>query len=62
MPVKDILKKYTADFHAVVPFNPATDKLFPFNFTESNKELTPEHIADTESFANYINSELKAHN
>jgi hypothetical protein len=57
----DVLKKYQHSFHPVVPFNPSTDKLFPFDFTENNKELTPEQIADTESFANYINAQLKKH-
>jgi peptidoglycan LD-endopeptidase LytH len=55
------LKKHQHSFHPVVPFNPSTDKLFPFDFTENNKELTPEQIADTESFANYINARLKNH-
>lgn len=54
-----ILKKNQSSFHPVVPFEPATDKLFPFDFTDNNKELTPEQIADTESFARYINSKLK---
>jgi murein DD-endopeptidase MepM/ murein hydrolase activator NlpD len=56
-----ILKKHQHEFHPVVPFNPSTDKLFPFDFTENNKELTPEQIADTESFANYINAQLNNH-
>ena len=60
--LEDLLKKYANDFHPVVPFNPETDKLFPFDFTENNKELTAKQIADTESFANYINAKLKSHN
>jgi peptidoglycan LD-endopeptidase LytH len=57
-----ILKKHQESFHPVVPFNPSTEKLFPFDFTENNKELTPGQIADTESFANYINAKLKSNN
>jgi peptidoglycan LD-endopeptidase LytH len=53
------LKNHQKAFHPVVPFNPQTDKLFPFNFTENNKELTTDQIADTEKFANYINAQLK---
>ena len=56
-----VLKKHQSVFHPVVPFNQWTDKLFPFDFTENNKELTQEQIADTESFANYINAKLKLH-
>src|SRR5579871_6269461 len=61
MKLEKILEKHSNDFHQVVPFNPATDKLYPFDFTENNKELTAEEIADTERFANYINATLKAH-
>ena len=56
-----LLQKHQAAFHQVVPFIPSTDKLFPFDFTENNKELNAEQIADTESFANYINGQLKNH-
>ena len=52
-----ILKNHQQKFHPIVPFNPQTDKLFPFNFTETNKELTADQIADTEKFANYINQQ-----
>jgi murein DD-endopeptidase MepM/ murein hydrolase activator NlpD len=62
MKLEDLLKKYSNNFHRVVPFNPATDKLFPFDFTENNNELTAAQIADTESFANYIKAKLKANN
>jgi peptidoglycan LD-endopeptidase LytH len=59
---QSILHQHRQDLHPVVPFNPATDKLCPFDFTEGNKELTPEDIADTERFANYVNITLKANN
>jgi murein DD-endopeptidase MepM/ murein hydrolase activator NlpD len=54
-----VLQKYRQDFHPVVPFDPATDRLYLFDFTEGNKTLSLEQIADTESFANYINAELQ---
>jgi len=60
--LENLLKAHADDFHQVVPFNPATDKLFPFNFTENNKELTADQIADTESFSSYINTKLKENN
>ena len=53
-----LLKNNKENFHPVVPFNPQTEKLFPFDFTENNKELTPQQIADTDLFAKYINEKL----
>jgi len=60
-PLMSLLKKYQSAFHPIVPFHPSADKLFPFDFTENNKELDAAQIADTESFANYINEQLKNH-
>jgi peptidoglycan LD-endopeptidase LytH len=56
------LENKRVDFHPVIPFNPGTDKLFAFDFSGNNGELYSELIADTESFANYINGKLKASN
>ncbi|HMH23349.1 MAG TPA: peptidoglycan DD-metalloendopeptidase family protein [Puia sp.] len=53
-----VLKKHQGSFHPVVPFDPGKDKLWPFDFTAGNKELTSGQIADTESFAEYINAVL----
>ena len=54
-----ILQKHRQAFHPVVPFDPARDKLYPFDFTDNNVELSPEQIADTESFAIYISKTLR---
>ena len=62
MSLTNLLKKRASEFHQVVPFNPATDKLFPFDFTENNKELTADQIEDTEKFSKYINQKLKQNN
>ena len=62
MSLNELLKKNASSFHAVVPFNAKTDKLFPFDFTENNKELTADQIANTEGFSNYINTKLKENN
>jgi len=56
-----VLQKHQTAFHPVVPFNPACERLFSFDFTENNKELRPEQIADTEHFADYINGILRHH-
>jgi peptidoglycan LD-endopeptidase LytH len=55
------LKNNQQNFHPVIPFDPQTEKFFPFDFTESNKELTADQIADTEKFSQYINEQLKKH-
>jgi peptidoglycan LD-endopeptidase LytH len=49
-------------FHWAVPFEPGTDKLYPFDFTGGNKELAFEQIADTETLSEYIQGKLKKHN
>lgn len=56
----DVLQKHRDDFHPVVPFDAGKDKLYAFDFTAQNKELSTEQIADTERFANYINNTLRA--
>lgn len=58
--LENALIKSRADFHPVVNFNPATEKLFHFDFTESNKILGASETADTNRFADYINRTLKA--
>lgn len=55
------LYKHSAGFHPVVPFDPARDRLYPFDFTEDNTDLSAEDIADTERLAAYINRTLQAH-
>jgi murein DD-endopeptidase MepM/ murein hydrolase activator NlpD len=60
------LYKHSARFHPVVPFDPARDRLYPFDFTESglnenSRDLSAEDIADTERFAACINRTLHAH-
>lgn len=57
----NLLKKWGGSFHPVVPFNPAADSLYPFDFTSGNQSLTSAQIADTESFAVYINAQLGLH-
>jgi len=46
-------------FAPVVPFDPATDKLLPLDFTEANKDLTAEVLKDTNQFSSYVNNQLK---
>jgi murein DD-endopeptidase MepM/ murein hydrolase activator NlpD len=58
---KEILQRHRGDFHPVVPFDAGKDKLYPFDFTESNTDLSPDEIVDTERFAAWINRTLKTH-
>ena len=60
-PLPGVLYRHFAAFHAVVPFNPARDRLYPFDFTEKNRGLTAEDVADTERFAAHINLTLREH-
>ena len=58
--LKNVLQKNQLNFHKIVDFNPALDKLYPFNFTESNTELHAADIADTSIFSKYINYKLNS--
>jgi len=59
--LENALKKNRGDFHPVVDFDPAKDKLFHFDFTERNTELSPQEISDTALFSDYVNRTLKKH-
>lgn len=58
--LENTLLKNRQDFHPVIKFNPATEKLFPFDFTDNNKVLGASEIADTALFTDYINRTLSA--
>lgn len=57
--LENALVKNRSNFHPVVDFDPATQKLFQFNFTDSNTELSAETIADTNLFSEYVDLQLK---
>jgi murein DD-endopeptidase MepM/ murein hydrolase activator NlpD len=59
--ITEVLRKHQEEFYKIVPFDPRTDKLFPFDFTENNKELTADQIADTEKFSEFITEQLEKH-
>ncbi|MBN8854915.1 MAG: peptidase M23 [Sphingobacteriales bacterium 50-39] len=59
--IQAVLQAHEQDFHPVVPFDPANDRLYSFDFTTGNKDLSPDEIADTESFAIWIKETLRQH-
>jgi peptidoglycan LD-endopeptidase LytH len=56
------LKVNTSHFHPVVKFDPRSEKIIPFDFTEKNKELLETDISDTKTFSDYINNLLQKQN
>ncbi|MDB5231133.1 MAG: Peptidase [Chitinophagaceae bacterium] len=62
MNTEAILKKLHNNFHPVIKFDRAKDKLLLLDFTASNKELTGEIIDNTTHFSLYINEKLNKSN
>ena len=53
-----VLQKHQSEFQKLVDFNPAKDKVYRFDFTEANAELSDADIADTAKFSAYIDHKL----
>ena len=60
--MENVLIKNRTTFHPVVKFNPLKEKLYPFNFTSSNLDLTADDIVDTQKFSNYVDKTLEKNN
>lgn len=60
--LKRFLEKNSSTISAVVPFDKNTDKLYPFNFSASNLELSPATFADTEAFSIWVRQKLEYEN
>jgi len=56
--LENVLAKNRLQFHTIVDFSPARDKLVQLDFTAANTELTPGLIADTATFSKYINKKI----
>jgi murein DD-endopeptidase MepM/ murein hydrolase activator NlpD len=56
--LENALIKNRGDFHPVLDFDPAKDKLYKFDFTDNNKVLGASEIADTNLFTDYISRTL----
>lgn len=57
--LENALIKNRGDFHPVVDFDPAKEKLFHFDFTSNNRTLGASEIADTALFTGYIDRTLQ---
>jgi murein DD-endopeptidase MepM/ murein hydrolase activator NlpD len=60
--LENFIKNHASEIGKVVDFDPATDRLFQFDFTASNTELSPEDVNDTAKFSAWVNKKLKDHN
>jgi murein DD-endopeptidase MepM/ murein hydrolase activator NlpD len=60
--LEQYLKNHPERVSPLVDFDSQTDKLFPFDFTSSNQELSPQTIADTARFSSWISQKLKDNN
>ncbi|MEB0263772.1 MULTISPECIES: peptidoglycan DD-metalloendopeptidase family protein [unclassified Mucilaginibacter] len=56
------IKVHPGAIGKVVDFDVKSDKLYPLDFTAANAELTPELVADTEAFSQWINKKLSDNN
>ncbi|HTD99266.1 MAG TPA: peptidoglycan DD-metalloendopeptidase family protein [Mucilaginibacter sp.] len=56
--LEEVIKTHPNQIGKVVDFNPNTDRLFKFDFTAANTELSPEDVNDTEKFSNWVNKKL----
>jgi murein DD-endopeptidase MepM/ murein hydrolase activator NlpD len=54
----DFIRKRTDAIGKVVDFDASRDRLLQLDFTSANTELTPEAIADTARFSNWVNQKL----
>ncbi len=62
MSFEEVIRNHTDALKQIVPFDSSADKLLPLDFTDANKELDEEILADTRLFSNYINRKLEAAN
>jgi murein DD-endopeptidase MepM/ murein hydrolase activator NlpD len=56
--LENFIKTHPGEVGKVVDFNPETDRLFKFDFTASNTELSPDDVNDTEKFSRWVNKKL----
>jgi murein DD-endopeptidase MepM/ murein hydrolase activator NlpD len=57
--LKQYIQNYAGNIGKVVEFDAQTDKLYHFDFTAANKELSPEIFEDTGRFSEWVTQKLK---
>ena len=60
--LQNYIRLHPDEIGKVVDFDPATDKLYHFNFTASNAELSPEDFEDTARFSKWVTKKLHENN
>jgi murein DD-endopeptidase MepM/ murein hydrolase activator NlpD len=60
--LEQYLKDHPDRVSSLVDFDSQTDRLFPFDFSSSNQELSPQTIADTSLFSSWISQKLQNNN
>ncbi|MCG2614551.1 peptidoglycan DD-metalloendopeptidase family protein [Terrimonas sp. NA20] len=60
MSFEEVMHIHANSFEQVIPFDPSSDSLLQLDFTDANKDLTAEILADTPVFSNYISHKLDA--
>jgi murein DD-endopeptidase MepM/ murein hydrolase activator NlpD len=58
----NIIRKYQFIFGKIVDFDPAIDKFLRLDFTQTNKELTPEILGNEQVFSDHIQQKLQTNN
>lgn len=56
--LKEYIRSHPDDVSNVVDFGPAADRFYPFDFTASNTDLSPEDIEDTDKFSAWVSLKL----
>jgi murein DD-endopeptidase MepM/ murein hydrolase activator NlpD len=56
--LENFIKTHPGEIGKVIDFNPETDRLFKFDFTASNTELSPDDVSDTEKFSRWVDKKL----
>jgi murein DD-endopeptidase MepM/ murein hydrolase activator NlpD len=52
--ISPVLEKHAREFHPIIPFNEATDKIVSLNLSKSNEGFTEGIYNDTDLFSKYI--------
>ena len=60
--LESYIRSHLTEIGKVVDYNPGTDRLYAFDFTAANTELSVEDIDDTSRFSTWITKKLQENN